>query len=86
MKFDSANSTKVFDHRFSKETTGSHKDESDFKEINYPFGKYEIKVILDKYGKFMRINEIKVNKDFRSIKQKIESTGFIDIEDSYKED
>ena len=86
MKFNSDNSTKVFDRTFSKETTGTHKDQSDLKEINYPFGKYEIKVILDKYGKFMRINEIRLNKDFRSIKQKIESTGFIDIEDSYKED
>jgi hypothetical protein len=69
-----------------KTSTGNHNDDKDFREIIYPFGKYEIKVMVDQYGIFLGISQIKVNKDFRNIEQKISSTGYIDIEDLYKEE
>jgi hypothetical protein len=68
----------------NKSSTGNY--HNDVIELTYPFEKYEIKVLVDSYGKFIGINEIKINKDFRSLKQKIESTGYIDVEDLYKEE
>jgi hypothetical protein len=67
-------------------STGEHETDRNLREIVYPFGKYEIKVLIDEYGTFKGIREIKINKDFRSIKQKIESTGYIDVEDIYKDE
>jgi hypothetical protein len=67
-------------------STGSHQHDNNYKEIIYPFGKYEVKVVVDEYGKFLGINEIKINKDFRSIQQKISSAGYVDVEDLYKEE
>jgi len=53
--------------------------------IVYPFGKYEVTVELSPDNKFIGISEIKVNKDFRSYKQRIVSKGFHDVDEFYKE-
>ena len=36
-------------------------------------------------GKFLRVQEIRVKADFRSVKQKIATGGFLDVDDLYKE-
>lgn len=71
-----------------KEGTGNHKmpeELEEYKEIIYPFDKYEIKVKLSLTNGFIGIVEVKVNKDFLSHKQKITSKGFHDVEEFYRE-
>ena len=74
-----------FDYRvLRKKGTGDSVSEQ-FKEIVYPFGKYEIKVRLSPNNEFRGITEVKVTRDFLSYKQKISSKGFHDVEEFYKE-
>lgn len=66
-------------------STGSHDfDETQF--INYKLGKYEITVEVTLDNKFIGITEVKVNKDFRSYRQKIASTKVLDVEEYYKDE
>jgi hypothetical protein len=70
-----------------KETgsTGSHDfDETQF--IKYKLGKYEITVEITLDNKFVGITEVKVNKDFRSLQEKIASTKVFDVEEYYKDE
>ena len=52
-------------------------------QITYPFGKYNVTVKVSKDQKFVGISEIRINKDFRSYKQKLVPKGFHDVEDFY---
>jgi hypothetical protein len=54
-------------------------------EIKYPLGKYEVTIQLSPDNKFIGISEIRINKDFRSYKQRIVTKGFHDVEEFYKE-
>lgn len=58
---------------------------SSYKDIIYPFDKYEIKVRLTPNNEFIGIVEVKINKDFLSYKQRVTSKGFHDVEEFYKE-
>ena len=70
----------------SKEVgTGSQEPPKDYKEITYPFGKYEITVRLTQNNEFIGISEVKINKDFLSFEQKTTTKGFHDVEEFYKE-
>lgn len=61
--------------------TGSH-DEKDIYKINIiKFDIYEVKVKLSLTNEFISIEEVKVNKDFLSYKQKFDSIGVIDFDD-----
>lgn len=65
--------------------TGSHDLADNFKEIIYPFDKYQIKIKLTNANEFIEIMEVKVNKEFLSYKQKLTSQGFIDVNEDYPE-
>lgn len=79
-------STNVFDYNnLKKKGTGSHDLIEDYKIINYPFDKYQIKVKLTPNNEFIGIIEIKINKEFLSHKQKIVSKGYIDVDEFYRE-
>jgi hypothetical protein len=67
-------------------STGSHDNQSEYKTIVYPFERYEVEILLTHDGKFVGLTGIKVNKDFLSYKQKITSTGYIDVSDEYGDD
>jgi hypothetical protein len=76
----------------SKESPNDHKDTGigtgstsakEYVTINYPFEKYEIIVKLTMDGRFVGIEEVRINKDFRSYKQSIPQKIFRDI-DEYK--
>ena len=58
---------------------------SNIRILDYPFGQYMIKVAIDENNQFQGILEISQAKDFRSLKQKIASVGFHDVEDLYKD-
>lgn len=60
-------------------------EEAGHNHIIYPFDKYEVTVELTPDNKFIGISEIKVNKDFRSYKQRIITKGFHDVDEFYKE-
>ncbi len=47
------------------------------------FDMYTIKVRLGKDNEFLGIVEVGVSKDFRSLRQRIESTGSHDVSDFY---
>lgn len=70
---------------FQKEGTGSREVTKEYKEIVYPFGKYQITVRLSPGNEFIGISEVKVNRDFLSYKQKMISKGFHDVEEFYRE-
>lgn len=56
-----------------------------YKDVIYPFDKYEIKVRLTPDNVFIGIIEVKINKDFLSYKQKVTSKAFHDVEEFYRE-
>ncbi len=66
----------------SQDITGSR--EHNRKKIKVSFGKYEILVLLNSKNEFVRILEISVDKDFRSIEQKLDSVGYHDVADLYE--
>ena len=75
-----------FDYnKLKNQGSGGHVMPEDYKEIVYPFDKYEIKVKLSLDNKFIGISEVKVNKDFLSYKQKMISKGFHDVDEFYRE-
>jgi uncharacterized membrane protein len=53
-------------------------------QITCPFGKYNVTVKVSKDQKFVGISEIRINKDFRSYRQKLMPKGYHDVEDFYK--
>lgn len=48
-----------------------------------PFDKYRVKVVLSPSNEFIGIEEIEINKDFLSLKQKIRNRHFHDVEKFY---
>lgn len=71
-------------HVIKEEGTGGLPSE-DFKEIVYPFDKYEITVKLTPNNEFIAITEVKVKTDFMSYKEKISTKGYHDVEAFYPE-
>ena len=67
-----------------KSITGAPEGIDDIREIQHQFDKYNITILVDKFGKFMGINEVKVNKDFRDIQQRLASIGYLDVDDYYE--
>jgi hypothetical protein len=65
--------------------TGSHEKLEEYKIINYPFDKYQIKIKLTSANEFIGIIEVQVNKEFLSYKQKLTSQGFVDVNEDYPE-
>ena len=57
----------------------------EYKDIVYPFDKYEITVRLTPKHEFLGIVEIKINKEFMSYKQRLANKGFHDVEEYYRE-
>lgn len=54
-----------------------------YKTVRYFFDKYEISLILDANDRFIAINEVKLKKDFLSLKQKLSSLNSIDVSRYY---
>jgi hypothetical protein len=55
--------------------------------ISYPFDRYEVKVILNDRDQFVGIEEIKIHKEFLSLKQKMSlSKCTRDIEEYYSDE
>jgi hypothetical protein len=65
--------------------TGGREAPENYKLVVYPFGRYLITIKLSLNNEFIGIEEVKVNKDFLSYKQKIPSKGFHDVEEFYRE-
>jgi hypothetical protein len=65
--------------------TGSH-DFEEYKEIIFPFGKYEITIKLSPTNEFVGVTAIKVNKDFLSHSQKVSALSSWDVDEYYKDE
>ena len=65
--------------------TGSHALAESYRFVIYPFGKYEIKVVLNSSDEFLGITEISINKDFLTHKQKMSIKGYHDVDEFYPE-
>jgi len=65
--------------------TGSHGFE-EYKEIIFPFGRYEITVKLTPSNEFVGVTAIKINKDFLSHSQKVSALSSWDVDKYYKEE
>ena len=71
----------------SKQGTGNVDLDEDTVTIVYPFGRYEITVRLTIDGRFVGIEQIKVNTRFLDHLQRLlemRSTGYHDLDDYYK--
>ncbi len=66
------------------ESTGGQPT-TQWKIVTYPFGKYEITVVLTTTGEFVGIAEIRVRRDFLSDKQRVTPQGYHDVADIYRE-
>lgn len=59
------------DHEnFWSNGTGSHAQFPDYKIIEYPFDRYQIKIMVTPRNEFIKVLEVKLNKDFLSYKTK----------------
>lgn len=86
MKFTNPEIIEKYENEISSTpATGSH-DFIETKHVRYTFGKYEIVVELASDDKFLGIEEVEVNKDFRSHTQRIASTKVLDVEEYYKDE
>lgn len=56
---------------------------SDYKIIDYPLGKYLIKIKLTLNNEFIGVIEIGLNKNFLSHKQKLSTINHHNVEDYY---
>ncbi|MHA1714014.1 MAG: hypothetical protein ACTSXP_00080 [Promethearchaeota archaeon] len=56
------------------------------KFVDYSFDKYVVTVRLSHNNKFLGISAIKINQDFRKLKQKILASSRIDIEEFLEEE
>lgn len=67
--------------------TGTATGYSDYmqntKVVDYFFGKYQIKVILNLNNEFLGIEEVKINKDFLSYEEKTINKGYHDVDEFY---
>lgn len=50
-----------------------------------PFDKYNIVVELGPNNEFLGVDEVSIDKDFMSYKQKSSTSGYHDVEDLYKD-
>jgi len=72
-------------NKLKQEGTGGPDMPSDFKTIVYPFNKYQITIRLTQDNRFIEVIEVKINKEFLSHKQKISTSGSIDVRKDYPE-
>lgn len=69
---------------FSGQNTGDNDLSST--TVTARFDRYEIVVELGPHHEFLRILEVRISKDFRSVQQKVDSTDYHDVSDLYKEE
>ncbi len=67
---------------FSGQNTGDNGLSSTI--VTVPFDRYEIVLELGPHREFLRVVEVKVSKDFRSVQQKLESADYHDVSDLYE--
>lgn len=73
-------STGTTDHKNKDAGTGSAST-IEYVTLIYPFEKYEILVKLTVDGRFVGIEEVRINKDFRSYKQSTPQKIFSQIDE-----
>lgn len=66
--------------------TGSVGEAAENRIITFPFGKYEVKIILNNKNEFVDIAEIRINKDFLSYEQEKRLKTLPDEGDTYDKD
>lgn len=70
---------------FKKRSTGSHEDDHDYRYINYKLDMYEVKIKLTLDNRFVGVEEVKINKEFLSNKEKAAIKTYHDVADYYKD-
>jgi len=71
--------------KLARQGTGSAAGTADYKIIDYPFGRYQVRVVVTPTNEFVGILEIKLNQDFRTYREKIAGAGFHDVEEFYRD-
>ncbi|MEI6135488.1 MAG: hypothetical protein WCP72_10980 [Desulfomonile sp.] len=69
-------------------TTWSHDldVEKPVRTVTFPFGIYDVKIEISPKNEFIRIVEVKANKDFMSYEQKRGRGAFQDVKDYYRDE
>lgn len=62
------------------DSTGNIEDKTN-KIIKYPFERYSVSIELTPKNEFVGITEITLNKDFRSLQEKLRTDKFFNIEE-----
>ena len=70
---------------FKKHSTGSHESDDKYNYISYRFDRYDIKIKLTPDNKFVGVEEVKVNKEFLSNKDKASIKKYHDVTDYYRD-
>ncbi len=79
------NTTGMIDPTELEEKGTGFIDSNEYLIVEYPFGKYTVKVKLSLKQEFIGILEIKINKEFIDFKQKMTSQGYHDVDEFYPE-
>ena len=69
-------------HTFSGQNTGDNGLSST--TVTVRFDRNEIVLELGPHREFLRIVEVRISKDFRSVQQKTESVDYHDVSDLYE--
>ena len=70
---------------FKKHSTGSHASDYDYKYITYRFDRYDIKIKLTPDNKFVSVEEVTVNREFLSNKEKASIKKYHEVDEYYKD-
>ena len=66
--------------------TGNVESEPETKIMIVPYDIYDIVIEIDQSGRFMGIEEVRINKSFLSLKQLLANQGDMDVEEFYEDD
>lgn len=65
--------------------TGNNDIIEEGKILPYKFGKFDVDVIVDEDEKFLGIRQIEVNKSFLNKQQRMQTVGYLDVEQYYED-
>lgn len=65
--------------------TGGARPDEKRKLVTRQIGDFEISIIVDDRGQFVDVADIRLKRDFLTVPQRIAGTGYIDVEEFYRE-
>jgi hypothetical protein len=66
-------------------TAGEQLTASRTQIVTVPFGPYEVALRVTEEGRLLDVQGVRITRDFRSTRQKLDGAGYQDVEEFYQE-